>query len=141
MKKVIYFVLVIPMLVGMMFSCSEVKTDAKKLDGKWTIVEVDGEKIVKEKMPYIEFKMAEKRLHGNGGCNMFNSSFTLDDKDASAISFAPAAATMMACLDMETEGKIFKEFENVNSVKAGKNDNEMLLVDKNNKLLFVLERQ
>ncbi len=35
--------------VGMLFSCSEVKTDAKKLEGKWNIVEVKGEKILKRR--------------------------------------------------------------------------------------------
>ena len=43
----------IPAFVGMLFSCSEVKTDAKKLEGKWNIVEVKGEKILKETVENI----------------------------------------------------------------------------------------
>ena len=46
MKKAILTLLMIPAFVGMLFSCSEVKTDAKKLEGKWNIVEVKGEKIL-----------------------------------------------------------------------------------------------
>ena len=42
MKKAILTLLMIPAFVGMLFSCSEVKTDAKKLEGKWNIVEVKG---------------------------------------------------------------------------------------------------
>ena len=34
MKKAILTLLMIPAFVGMLFSCSEVKTDAKKLEGK-----------------------------------------------------------------------------------------------------------
>ena len=41
----------------MMFSCSDVKTDVKKLEGKWNIVEVKGEKILKEGLPNMEFDM------------------------------------------------------------------------------------
>ena len=43
MKKAILTLLMIPAFVGMLFSCSEVKTDAKKLEGKWNIVEVKGD--------------------------------------------------------------------------------------------------
>ena len=48
MKRVIFYVLMLPMVLGMMISCSEAKTDAKKLEGKWNVVEVKGEKILKE---------------------------------------------------------------------------------------------
>lgn len=51
MKKAILTLLMIPAFVGMLFSCSEVKTDAKKLEGKWNIVEVKGEKIRKKVYP------------------------------------------------------------------------------------------
>ena len=40
MKRVIFYVLMLPMVLGMMISCSEAKTDAKKLEGKWNVVEV-----------------------------------------------------------------------------------------------------
>ena len=53
MKKAILTLLMIPAFVGMLFSCSEVKTDAKKLEGKWNIVEVKGEKILKETVENI----------------------------------------------------------------------------------------
>ena len=60
----------IPAFVGMLFSCSEVKTDAKKLEGKWNIVEVKGEKILKEGLPNMEFDMKDNKVHGNAGCNI-----------------------------------------------------------------------
>ena len=41
-------VLMLPIVLGMMISCSEAKTDAKKLEGKWNVVEGKGEKILKE---------------------------------------------------------------------------------------------
>lgn len=140
MKRVIFYVLMLPMVLGMMISCSEAKTDAKKLEGKWNVVEVKGEKILKEGLPYMEFDMAQNKLHGNAGCNMFNSSFTLDDKDISSITIAPGAATMMACPDMATEDAIMQAMGNVKAVKAGSSENEMVLVDQDGNVLLVLSK-
>lgn len=128
------------MFMGLVSSCTSSKVDAKTLDGKWNIVEVKGEKVNKEKMPFMEFKMAENKVHGNAGCNIFNTTVKLDTNDVSHISFNQAASTMMACMDMELEGKILGSIENVAAVKAGKNDNEKLLVDKDGSTLLVLSR-
>lgn len=128
------------MILGMMISCSDAKTDAKKLEGKWNVTEVKGEKIQNENMPFMEFNMSEKKLHGNGGCNMFNTSVTLDDKDVSSITIAPAAATMMACPDMTVEDAIFKAMGDVKKVRSGNSVNEMMLVDDAGNVLFVLTK-
>lgn len=140
MKRVIFYVLMLPMVLGMMISCSEAKTDAKKLEGKWNVIEVKGEKILKEGLPYMEFDMAQNKLHGNAGCNMFNSSFTLDDKEISSITIAPGAATMMACPDMATEDAIMQAMGNVKAVKAGSSESEMVLVDQDGNVLLVLSK-
>lgn len=132
--------MMLPMVLGMMISCSEAKVDAKKLEGKWNVVEVKGEKILKEGLPYMEFDMAQNKLHGNAGCNMFNTTVTLDDNNVSSITIAPGAATMMACPDMATEDAIMKAMVDVNAVKAGNTENEMLLVDKDGNTLFVLSK-
>lgn len=140
MKRVIFYVMMLPMILGMMISCSDAKTDAKKLEGKWNVTEVKGEKIQNENMPFMEFNMSEKKLHGNGGCNMFNTSVTLDDKDVSSITIAPAAATMMACPDMTVEDAIFKAMGDVKKVRSGNSVNEMMLVDDAGNVLFVLTK-
>lgn len=140
MKKKIMSLLMIPVFAGILFACSEAKTDAKKLEGKWNIVEVKGEKILKEGLPQMEFDMASNKLHGNAGCNIFNTTVVLDDKDVSSITIQPAATTMMACPDMETEDAILKAMGDVKSVKAGQSENEMLLVDSNGNVLLVLSK-
>ncbi|WP_129697713.1 META domain-containing protein [Parabacteroides goldsteinii] len=140
MKRVIFYVLMLPMVLGMMISCSEAKTDAKKLEGKWNVVEVKGEKILKEGLPYMEFDMAQNKLHGNAGCNMFNTTITLDANDVSSITIAPGAATMMACPDMATEDAIMKAMGDVKAVKAGNSDSEMALVDQDGNVLLVLSK-
>lgn len=132
--------MMLPVVLGMMISCSEAKVDAKKLEGKWNVIEVKGEKILKEGLPYMEFDMAQKKLHGNAGCNMFNTTVTLDDNNVSSITIAPGAATMMACPDMATEDAIMKAMGDVNAVKAGSSESEMLLVDKDGNTLLVLSK-
>ena len=136
----IFYVLMLPMVLGMMISCSEAKTDAKKLEGKWNVVEVKGEKILKEGLPYMEFDMAQNKLHGNAGCNMFNTTITLDANDVSSITIAPGAATMMACPDMATEDAIMKAMGDVKAVKAGNSESEMTLVDQDGNVLLVLSK-
>ena len=140
MKRVIFYVLMLPMVLGMMISCSEAKTDAKKLEGKWNVVEVKGEKILKEGLPYMEFDMAQNKLRGNAGCNMFNTTITLDANDVSSITIAPGAATMMACPDMATEDAIMKAMGDVKAVKAGNSESEMALVDQDGNVLLVLSK-
>lgn len=140
MKRVIFYILMLPMVLGMMISCSEAKTDAKKLEGKWNVVEVKGEKILKEGLPYMEFDMAQNKLHGNAGCNMFNTTITLDANDVSSITIAPGAATMMACPDMATEDAIMKAMGDVKAVKAGNFESEMTLVDQDGNVLLVLSK-
>ena len=53
MKKVLFYAFLLPAFVGMMFSCSDVKTDVKKLEGKWNVVEVKGEKVLEEGNIYV----------------------------------------------------------------------------------------
>lgn len=140
MKKVIFYVMMIPVLAGMLFACSDVKTDAKKLDGKWNVIEVKGEKLLEEGLPQMNFNIPENKLNGNTGCNLFNTTINLDSDDVSSITINPAATTMMACPDMDVEGKVLQSMEQVKGVKAGQNDNEMCLVDQNGNVLFVLSR-
>lgn len=140
MKKIIFYALLIPAFIGMMFACSDAKTDVKKLDGKWNVVEVKGEKLMEEGLPQMNFDMSENKLHGNTGCNIFNTTVNLDSDDISSLTINPAATTMMACPNMDVEGKVLQAMEDVKGVKAGKNDNEMLLVDQAGNVLFVLQR-
>ena len=134
------YALLVPALAGSLFACSGSKTDAKQLEGKWNVVEVKGEKVQAENTPFMEFDMKENKLHGNAGCNIFNTSVTLDGKDVSAITIAQGATTMMACPDMDLETKILQSMTAVRAVKAGPNADEMQLVDAEGNVWMVLEK-
>lgn len=140
MKRVLLYVLMIPVLVGMASCATTQKAEVKNLEGKWTIAEVRGNKVTKEKMPYIEFNLAENKVHGNAGCNMFNTVITPSTKDNSAFTLKPAAATMMACPDMELEGKILGLLETIAGVESGDTANELKLVDKSGNVLLLLSK-
>ena len=47
---------------------------------------------------------------------------------------------MMACPNMDLETSVLQSMDQVRSVKAGKEENEMLLVDPEGNVLLVLER-
>lgn len=83
---------------------------AADLNGRWKIVQAGGEDIPDgmEKQPFLELNVNEKRVHGNAGCNTINGGFVTDESNTSAISFPNLISTMMACPDMEVEGRITK---------------------------------
>lgn len=85
------------------------------LNGKWMISEAGGEAIPAgmEKQPSIEFNIAEKTLHGTAGCNIINGGFQTDEVNPSSISFPQLISTMMACPDMEVEGRVLKALNSV----------------------------
>jgi len=140
MKKVFFSLLMLPAFITMMSCASTSKTSIAQLNGKWDIVEVKGNKITKEKKPYIEFNVADNKVHGNGGCNMFNTVMIPNEKDVSAFNLRAAASTMMACPDMELEGVIMISLESITGVKAGNGASELQLIDKDGKTLFVLSK-
>ena len=111
------------------------------LNGEWKIKEVDGEAIPSgmEKQPFIAFDVKKKTIHGNAGCNLINGGFETNADNAKSISFPGVASTMMACPDMETEGKILKAINEVRSfgVLSG---GGIGLYDANNALVVVLEK-
>lgn len=96
------------------------KTSAMKLsdlNGKWMISDAGGQPIPNgmEKQPFLEFNIGEKRIHGNAGCNLINGGFVTDNENATAISFPQLVSTMMACPDMEVEGRVLKALNEVKS--------------------------
>ena len=141
MKNVFFSVLMTLVFTGMMSCASSNKLSVQQLDGKWNITEVNGKEVTqKEKVPFIEFNLTENRVHGNAGCNMFNSSIVRDSKDLSAFKLSQAASTMMACPNMELEGEIMKTFESITGLKQGSSEKEVLLVNGEGKTLLVLSK-
>ena len=111
------------------------------LNGEWKIKEVNGEAIPSgmEKQPFIAFDVKKKTIHGNAGCNLINGGFETSTTNAKSISFPGVASTMMACPDMEVEGKILKAMNEVKSFDK-LSGGGIGLYDANNALVIVLEK-
>ncbi|MCC8144429.1 MAG: META domain-containing protein [Tannerellaceae bacterium] len=139
MKKTLLYMVLLP-VAALMVACSDSKVDVNKLDGTWTITEVNGTKIQQENMPFIEFNTSDDKIHGNAGCNIFNSTFSRDNEDVSVIRIAPGTTTMMACPHLETEDKVLKGIQEITRVKMGKHDKQMYLVGTGDNVILVLEK-
>lgn len=87
------------------------------LQGKWKIEMAGGDTIPAglENTPFLEFDVTEKRMNGHAGCNLINGAFVTEEEVPASISFPQVAATMMACPDMEVEGRILKAMNEVKS--------------------------
>ena len=113
---------------------------ASDLDGEWFISKVNGNAVkVVEKVPFIAFDAAAKKVHGTGGCNIFNGDFSQKKNESSSLIFGDLATTMMAGPGMEQEGTILPEFEKVRSFIKNANGTISLL-DADKKEVIVLKK-
>lgn len=99
----------------MMNSCGTSHRAASSADlaGEWDIVEINGEKITAENLPYLGMDMKEKRIYGNAGCNRMMGSLEFDSIQPGKIHFGSIATTRMMCPDMETERKVVETLDKV----------------------------
>jgi heat shock protein HslJ len=78
---------------------------------KWLLREVDGETVTiteGQKVAFITFIEEEGRIHGFGGCNVFNGSF---ESDGEEITFGPMMSTRMACAEDNIEPRYLQALE------------------------------
>ena len=114
----------------------------ESLEGKWMIQEAAGEAIpdTLENRPFIEFNVAERKVHGQTGCNLMNGGFQTDAAKATSISFPQLAATMMACPDMAVESRVLGALNAVRSFGRLANGN-MGPYDETGALMLVLVKE
>lgn len=110
------------------------------INGKWNITKVEGAAVeVADKTPFISFNVAENAVHGNGGCNIINGSFSQEEGNPSSLKFGQMISTMMAGPGMETERNVLSAMNKVASFVVNEDgtlslmdvaDNEVLLLVK-----------
>lgn len=78
--------------------------DTSALSGLWSLKSINGKDAASVfsagVVPTIEFNTQENRLGGNGGCNRYNASYTLQ---GNSIKVGPVMSTRMACQDLKGE--------------------------------------
>ncbi|GAB3429260.1 META domain-containing protein [Niabella aquatica] len=92
-------------------------------DKEWTLADLNGKTITVDttfpKRPHLIFEKDSNRAVGNGGCNGFSASFELKENDGIALSHA--AATQMACPNMDIEQQFFEILTKVKSYQIDGN--------------------
>lgn len=112
------------------------------LDGEWTIVEVEGNKINKgdsEETPFLGFNAKESRLYGNTGCNLLTGTLKADAKKGE-IDFSQTGSTRMMCADMKTERMVLEALGKSTRFSVEGKD-RLTLNDKNGKPVVVLQKR
>ena len=105
--------------VVMILAPKEGKADITLLNGEWLITTVKDEALSFDmyRQPFIGFNTEEERVYGFAGCNNITGGYKVDEKISHSISFPGLASTMMACGNMELEGKIVGALNEVKSYR------------------------
>lgn len=90
------------------------------LNGNWQVTAIGAEKFENSEMK-IFFDVAERKVHGNTGCNSFNGEIFVDPQNASAFSLSNMAVTMRMCPNIDQQSKFLVALEQTTGAKRGSN--------------------
>lgn len=108
------------------------------LDGTWSVVSIDGEKVNIEGMK-VALDIDEKKMHGNTGCNIINGELETDMDAANSISFSKIAMTRMACPDSGWETRMTMALEEAVTAQKVSGD-EIEFIGSNGKQVMLLKK-
>ena len=129
---------------ALIVSCGSGKNmlSVSSLDGEWNITEVDGQKISTERMPFIGFDVAQKRIYGNSGCNRMMGSFEADSLKPGTLKFGQIGSTRMMCPDMKTEQMVLGALDKVTSFQTVSDKPDVItLCNQDGQPLMTLEKK
>lgn len=91
----------------------------KRLDGKWSVVELAGQRLKAEnlkdkKLPEIEFKIAENRFGAFAGCNRIGGEL---ESGKDSFTFKDVVATQMMCENIKVEESLMEALQNANKIE------------------------
>ncbi len=107
-------------------------------DTKWSLKKIHTDACVDEvnTKAFIKFNPEKKSAGGNGSCNTFGSSFSINDN---TISFKNIFSTKMYCEGVQqTEDSFLKQLEKVNRFEV---NNKSLVLFQNDKVLLEFESE
>ncbi len=134
------------LLMVLLFSCSyklkiekkETKALLPDLNGTWAIVEVNSEKVVKEKtanLPFLAFNPSENSLNGSTGCNRITGKAIVMD---GVVDFVSLATTRMFCKNSNYETPLLQLLRGSLSYKL---ENNLLIFTKEGRKVVVLQKE
>lgn len=134
--------------IGLFSSCksqNELIATFSDLDGKWNIVELNGQPVAaSETAPFVEFDVARRTLSGNAGCNRMMGQVDYSEARQNIIKFPQVSTTRMACPDMKGEQDVLQALNKVVRFAAEgdmKPITKVALFGTDNAKLMVIEKQ
>lgn len=97
------------------------------LNGEWEVTSINGSSVNPDAQPDIFFDIAERKIHGNTGCNYFNGDIYLDHRRSNAIDFSKMGVTRMACPYTPQETAMLVALEETATALSGGKNVAMLL--------------
>lgn len=116
MKKYLYLCLAV-VGIAVFASCKSQKAvvaSYSDLDGEWSVVELNGNKLDPDKSnQLIVIDVARNHLSGNAGCNRMNGSIEYSEARKNIIKFPQVATTRMACPELKGEQEFLEALNKV----------------------------
>lgn len=111
------------------------------INGLWQIYAINGNKVDQQQYPDLQvtFDVAELRIHGNTGCNVFNGNMIIDPDKTDAMQFTDMATTLRACPNQALETELLLALESVDRARPNGAD-VVELLDQYGKPLITLNR-
>ena len=116
------------------------KADVSFMNGAWRISKLNGKEIAADKEMKMVLDLAELKVHGNAGCNVFNGSLVIDQNRQNSLQFKDVATTRMTCPDIALEQEFLRTLSTVVTVVPGHNKSTADLKDAEGKTVIALSR-
>ncbi len=147
MKKYLYLCLTV-VGIAVFASCKSQKAviaSYSDLDGEWSVVELNGNKLDPDKSnQLLVIDVARNHLSGNAGCNRMNGNIEYSEARKNIIKFPQVATTRMACPDLKGEQEFLEALNKVVRFEAEgdvKPVNTIAFYGTDNGKLMVIEKK
>ncbi|MBB4036769.1 heat shock protein HslJ [Dysgonomonas hofstadii] len=101
--KIIKLLFIAALAIFALQSCNSAKTLTKEqLANKWVLKSINGQDVKEafpNKIPHITFNLTNGQMNGNGGCNGFGGTFSINKDEFTG---SKIVSTMMFCGDQES---------------------------------------
>lgn len=109
------------------------------INGEWTIIEINAQKIEGEERPYLYFETEHNRFYGSNGCNTLNGDFLLEENK---LTFGNVISTQKACHDAPYEYQINYALSQsaTHAIERKGNEHYLSILDANGTKILVLRK-
>lgn len=108
------------------------------LNGTWAVTAIDDEPVDNPDVQVV-IDIAEKKIHGNTGCNILNGAIDIDMESANTIAFHDIITTRMACENPELQTRLLVALEDAAHAKP-QDENTVILLNLLRKPVLTLKR-